>query len=425
MATLGGISISIAILVAALSQLPFVKNLATFVILGLGIGKTIQPISDFEHQCRRINDPLLQACEDMWLSEASRQLFLACSDPVLRGQWMPGEGHYNTTGRSTKDAIILLDLDTLEATPLPVSGFTGTADDGIINLTGFTGLDKEDGSVELYITNFRPSIDWLTGHIATDQAAVGANSTIEVFKLHHGSKVLEHIRTVADPRIATPNRVAAVEGHGLYISNDHGQTKTGIFSRLSVILRTGDVVFCPEIVEAQSQAPCEIVSSGHGYPNGLIYSAVDGHIYLPCSSEGGIKVLKSSISQEDATRTLNGSNKSLLEALDKIDFPYVVDNLSEDKNGVIWAAVLPRGIEIMRQFDQPFRHFPSATVFKITRILEESTEWNGTYAVEKVLEDRDGAILPGTTTVVHDVATKKLFLSGVVSPFITVCEGVV
>lgn len=55
-----------------------------------GIGREMQPISDFSsYQCRRIKDPRLQACEDMWLSESTRQLFLACSDPMSRVQWVP------------------------------------------------------------------------------------------------------------------------------------------------------------------------------------------------------------------------------------------------------------------------------------------------------------------------------------------------
>ncbi len=56
------------------------------------LGKTFQPISDFPYRCRRIHDPRLRACEDMWLSESTRQLFLACSDPAARGMWMPKYG---------------------------------------------------------------------------------------------------------------------------------------------------------------------------------------------------------------------------------------------------------------------------------------------------------------------------------------------
>ncbi len=34
-----------------------------------------------------------------------------------------------------------------------------------------------------------------------------------------------------------------------------------------------------------------------------------------------------------------------------------------------------------------------------------NSEW------EKVLEDRDGEVLPGTTTAIHDAKTGRLFLS--------------
>ena len=89
MASLTKISLGAIVLVAVLIQLPIVQRTGTLVKLGLAIGKTIQPISDFPYQCRRISDPRLEACEDMWLSEATRQLFLACSDPEARSHWMP------------------------------------------------------------------------------------------------------------------------------------------------------------------------------------------------------------------------------------------------------------------------------------------------------------------------------------------------
>lgn len=55
----------------------------------VGIGNDLQPLSDFPYDCRRIHDPRLEACEDMWLSEESRVLYLACSDSLSRNQWLP------------------------------------------------------------------------------------------------------------------------------------------------------------------------------------------------------------------------------------------------------------------------------------------------------------------------------------------------
>lgn len=90
MAILTRVGLGIAVLVAVLSQFPITKSTWTVLKLGLGIGKVLQPISDFpSYQCRRIHDPLLQGCEDIWLSEATRQLFLACSDSDARTKWLP------------------------------------------------------------------------------------------------------------------------------------------------------------------------------------------------------------------------------------------------------------------------------------------------------------------------------------------------
>lgn len=79
------ISLAATALLAILFQL-YLKNP---IWLGLGIGRTIEPISAFPYTCRRIEDPRMQSCEDMWLSESTRQLFLACSDPHARSKWMP------------------------------------------------------------------------------------------------------------------------------------------------------------------------------------------------------------------------------------------------------------------------------------------------------------------------------------------------
>ena len=107
-----------------------------------------------------------------------------------------------------------------------MSGFSGTSGDGIINFAGLAGADLDDGAAELFITNFRPSAD-SKGEIVPDQAAVGCNATIEVFRHLPKTDSLQHIRTVADPAIATPNRVAVAESRGFYLTNDHGQHRIG------------------------------------------------------------------------------------------------------------------------------------------------------------------------------------------------------
>lgn len=158
---------------------------------------------------------------------------------------------------------------------------------------------------------------------------------------------------------------------------------------LSPILLTGDVTFCPN--ERSSQ--CRVVSEGYGYPNGLIRSRVDGLIYVPQSAQGGIWALRP---------TADNS----LEVVDEIHLPYAIDNLSEDQDGTLWAAILPRAVEIIKQSTDPHNYFPSSSVFKLSR------DAGGKFVTEKVLEDSEGRVLPGTTTVVHDARTGRLFLGG-------------
>lgn len=86
---MAGRLLSVGLLGAAFVAVLFQIYLKDFVWLGLGIGRVTQPLSDFPYTCRKIVDPRMEACEDMWLSESTRQLFLACSDPMARSQWMP------------------------------------------------------------------------------------------------------------------------------------------------------------------------------------------------------------------------------------------------------------------------------------------------------------------------------------------------
>lgn len=121
--------------------------------------------------------------------------------------------------------------DTFNFRELQTSGFTGTLGDGLMHVVGMTGKELDDGTIEFFVINYRPSVDAVTGKFA-DQASVGGNATIEVFRAEPDASTMKHVRTMADPLIATPNRVAAVDG-GLYLTNDHGVYKTGLVSQLS------------------------------------------------------------------------------------------------------------------------------------------------------------------------------------------------
>jgi hypothetical protein len=98
-------------------------------------------------------------------------------------------------------------------------------------LVGFTGIDNPDsGVIELLVINNGPSVDAQGKFV--DQYAHGANSTIDLFETGPEATELKFVRTYADRKIATPNRVAARSRSAFYVVNDHGQSKVGLVSHI-------------------------------------------------------------------------------------------------------------------------------------------------------------------------------------------------
>lgn len=132
---------------------------------------------------------------------------------------------------------MVIDVDQPDAdggfTPrrLATPGFADAHGYGSLHLTGMGGVDDEDGSVRLWVLNGKPSVDPVTGELL-DNAEIGANTTVELFRARPQAADLEHLRTFVHPQIATPNRVAPVGGKSdaFYFTNDHGTVKVGLVS---------------------------------------------------------------------------------------------------------------------------------------------------------------------------------------------------
>ena len=304
----------------------------------------------------------------------------------------------NVSGRSLEDKIVAVAIDKpvgvgFEYRVLETPGFSGADDDVRPQLVGLTGVDRDD-HVELYFVNNKPSLNLTTGAFA-DQKQVGANSTIEHFRIKLDSEEVQFVRTFYDPAIVTPNNIATRGDGSFYFTNDHGQNKVGLSHDFSPLKKDGDVSYCNE-------GGCRRVSTGHGFPNGLSFGK-DGLLYVPSTFSGNLKVY-------------NTMPDGGLKQVDTVYIPYPLDNLSLDANGDLWVAGLPDVKQSLDSFDNPTGPTPPATVLRIHR------KDNGDYAVDKVLEDKEGKVLPGATSAIHDVKTGRIFLSGVVSRFITVCE---
>lgn len=119
-----------------------------------------------------------------------------------------------------------------------------------------------------------------------------------------------------------------------------------------------------------------------------------------------------------------------LTQIDLISVPYPIDNLDIDSKGDIYAAGFPQAYVHQEALDKGKPVNPPTAVFRISRKEKKGAEelkkrgsaiYRGGYVVEKIMED-DGGLLPASTKAVHDPKTGRIFLSGIVSPFIAVCE---
>jgi arylesterase/paraoxonase len=82
------------------------------------------------------------------------------------------------------------------------------------------------------------------------------------------------------------------------------------------------------------------------------------------------------------------------------------DNLSVDSNGDIWVAGIPKVLEIMGTLDDPLNRLATSTILKIHK------SGDGTYQVEKMLEDGEKKVISSATTAIFDVRTRRLFIGG-------------
>jgi arylesterase/paraoxonase len=162
---------------------------------------------------------MLHISTDMALHEPSGLIYLACSEPQRRVQWIPAVGRLNVAGAS-KDSVVVYNPENSQITKLKLSGL----DENL----GFSshGIDivpsaSNPSEIFLFLVNHRPQ---------SNAEQHGADSVVEIFKHTLKTDKLQHIKTIRDPLIVTPNGVVGSNnGESFFITNDHSQ-KTGFVS---------------------------------------------------------------------------------------------------------------------------------------------------------------------------------------------------
>lgn len=154
-----------------------------------------------------------------------------------------------------------------------------------------------------------------------------------------------------------------------------------------LILGGGNVVYC------QADQSCSPATSNSlPFANGLARGH-DGLIYVPFSAATFIGVYR--IAQDGS-----------LEEVTRVDVGMSLDNLSVDSLGNIWAAGIPRMLELIGAVGEPLDKTSPSTIFRIRKTGEKK------YEVDKVLEDGQAKVVSGATTAVFDRRSERLFIGG-------------
>ncbi|KAI9163790.1 calcium-dependent phosphotriesterase [Paramyrothecium foliicola] len=394
-----------AVVIGIIYRMFFYDLLAVFI----GFNRTVQPIEDFPYDCQRLAHPLLEACEDLWIDDAGRKLYATCSSVETRSGWNPGANMFNHSTRTGTDHITVLDIDQPGSDGLFGVRQLEVSDSfhGDLDLLGMEARNS-DGHLRFWLVNHRLPLNATTGEVREDASSFGANSTIEIFDLSHVSNKLEHVKTIYSDAIITPNSIAVSEdGLDFFVTNSHHR-KAGLRRDLEGLRGGGSVAHC-----RSDTGICRVVAQGNfNFANGIVRGS-DG-LYYVASTLGGTILAYKYDSEKERFFDVNAL------------FPKVsLDNLSLDSEGNIIAVTLPFGYKTLKSIQNPYGPLAPAAVLKIVRedkLREDGSADMPTFNISTIIEDKDSKFLPTATVAVHDVKTQRLFLSGVASQFITVCE---
>ncbi|KAJ4490542.1 hypothetical protein J3R30DRAFT_96631 [Lentinula aciculospora] len=360
----------------------------------LGIFRTVETFGLDAAKCKKI--PELQACEKLVLHQPSGIIYLACSTPESRLAWTPAMSQLNAQGRSTGDYIATFDPVTLKIKHLRLENYTS---DQPLSVHGMDVVVSTFNPKELfvYVVNHRAPSN------GQDARNVGADSVIEVFKTTVSGDRLTHIKTVRDSVILTPNDVAGdADGKGFFFTNDHGSKIAHARLLRNAFSATTSVGYC------HLDRGCKIVASGLHANNGIAKTNTNDTVYVASNLGGKISVFE---------RQVDNS----LVLLDVVYVGQVLDNLSLDNEGNLWAAAFPKAQDIVEHLTKNPHHLSPVAGFRISTNIGLGSFYGEKYNVEKVFED-NGTIVSGSTSIVYDSERNLLFAHGVAAQELVMCR---
>ncbi|KAI0079035.1 calcium-dependent phosphotriesterase [Panus rudis PR-1116 ss-1] len=321
-----------------------------------GIFNQVTPLHN-EH-CTLV--PELEGCEKIVLHEDTSILYLACSRISNRMAWLPTGDNLNATGRAEDDYIATYSVDTGKIKRFKLRNFD--VERGLsVHGMDVVRSSSDPSKLYFYLVNHRKPL-------SGDARVIGADSVIEIFETKQGSDILQHVKTFQDSVIiVTPNDiVGATDGTAFWFTNDHG-ARTGLSRVAEAYLKRAytSVGYC-HIDEG-----CKFAARNLHGANGIAKSRSNDTFYVGSAKGSGIQVF-----EKQADNTL-----AWIETIETFGKP--LDNLSVDSNEALWAAMFPRGFDMLNRFKNTRITVPSGAI-RVTQNTDERAYSGEKYKVEKV-----------------------------------------
>jgi len=395
-----GLSISVAVLLGAVLK-PKIQE--------LGLLRKIENLNN--QRCSRIEG--LEACEDIFVDQPTGKAYLACSHRKHRAHWVPAINvlNYHKLQSLSEDYVAILDLKTLEYRKLQLENLPASLLQNGVHVHGLDLFVHPESASN----SPRQATIYLINHRFPDHQDNGlgtADSVIEVFDTVIGSDRATHRRTIQHDLIVTPNNLVGLNHNSFYATNDHRTRKhwTRDLEILFLDSPLNGVVHC-----SFDQTTLHCIPALHGryqFPNGIA-KGPGNTIYMSNTLNAYLRWLE-----------IQPDNTLVVKA--EIKVPRVIDNLYVTSSGSVFIAAIPsisRFQNLMAELHQEkFTLVSPSEVWKVSNMSDKHTSSSPTrnqFSLEKVFAD-DGNQVSCTTGVA--VWDSKLFMTGIASPYVSVCE---
>lgn len=289
--------------------------------------------------------PLQVSAEDLQPDRSRRLVYLSALD--RRGL---------VEGREVSGDVLQLDL-TVE--PALISSALASRPANF-RPHGMSLYRMGDGSARLFVINHPPE----AAHeiLVFEQGSDGLFVPIEVLR---------------DPLLIAPNAIVAIGPRSFYVANDKGSSSA--FGRLSeIVLRRGR-----STIVLHDDTGMRVVADGLKSASGLALSPDGSRLYVAETVGKDVRVFSRDLVSND------------LSSLTSIAVPGAPDNLGTDPDGVVWIAVHPKTLDLIR-------HFGDASHPAPTRIMRLSGTATGGSELIQVFLDEGTRISAGSGGTVID-----------------------